>query len=120
MTRALLLPHPRARMGLHEHRAQRYAREQRRALVALLGLGGVDLDPAQVLRADEAVLTRADQPERRAVVAVERPAIEVLRDQHVVRQGVLDRDDRAVAVEADEPEVRDRRAGRERGLDERG
>src|SRR5439155_12714636 len=56
---------------------------------------------------------------RRAVVAVERPAIETVRDEHVLGQGVLDRHDRPVAVEAAEDQMRWRRIRFERRLDDR-
>jgi hypothetical protein len=80
--------------------------------VGVLWLGGVDLDAAEVLGADVAVLGGADQSGRRSMVAVERAAIETLCDEHAVCQRVLDRDDRSVAVEATKQDVGDHRVGR--------
>ena len=62
-------------------------------------LGRVQLDPAQVLGVDVSVLVRADEAQRRAVVAVERLAVELVGQQHVVGERVLERRDRPVAVE---------------------
>ena len=97
----LLLPDPRPRMGLEQ--------TQRRRCVDACRLGGVELDPAEVLGTDEAVLVGADQSGRRAMVTVERTAIETLCDEHVLRQGVLDRHDRPVAVETAKDDMSDRR-----------
>ncbi len=63
-------------------------------------LGGVDLDAAEVLGADVAVLGGTDHSGRRAMVAVERAVVETLCDEHAICQRVLDRHDRPVAVEA--------------------
>ena len=95
----LLLPDPRPPMGFDQLQTQL---DQRRRVVALRGLGGVELDAAEVLGADEAVLVGAHESDRRAVVTVERTTIETLGDEHVVCQGVLDRHDRPVAVETAE------------------
>ena len=103
----LLLPDPRPRMG-PERRTQRHLASED-ASPWLARLGGAELDAAEVLGADVAVLAGADQPGRGAVVAVERAAVETVGDQHVLGQGVLDRHDRPVAVETAEDDVRDRR-----------
>ncbi len=107
----LLLPDPRPRMGLEQ--------THRRRCVDACRFGGVELDAAEVFGADEAVLVGADQSGRRAVVAVERTAIETLCDEHVLREGVLDRHDRAVAVETAEDDMSDRGARSNGRLDER-
>jgi len=65
----------------------------------VLRLGVMDLDAAEVLGADIAVLAGADQPGWRPVVAVQRATVEVLRDEHVIGERVLDRDDRPPAVQ---------------------
>ena len=78
----------------------------------------VELDAAEVLGTDEPVLVGADQPGRRAMVTVERTAIETLCDEHVLRQGVLDRHERPVAVETAEDDVSDRRVRLKRRLDD--
>src|SRR5437762_9343502 len=66
----LLLPDPRPRMGLDQMQPQV---DDRRGVVVLAQLGGVELDPAEVLGTDK---VGADQPGRRAMVTVERTAIE--------------------------------------------
>lgn len=106
-----LLPHSRPRVTSEQQRAER-----RR--VSVPRLGRVDLDAAEVLGADVAVLAGADQSGRRSMVAVERVAIEMLGDEHTISQRVLDRDDRPVAVEATEHHVRDGRVGCERWCDD--
>jgi len=58
-----------------------------------LRLGGVHLDPAEVFGVDVAVLLGTDEPGRRSMVTVERTAIEAVRDEDIVSQGVLDRHD---------------------------
>src|SRR5438093_1391789 len=110
-----LLPHPRPRMGLEQ--TQLHV-DDRRGVVVLARLGGVELDPAEVFGTDKAVLAGADQSGRRAMVTVERMAIETLCDEHVLRQGVLDRHDRPVAVETAEDDMSDRRARWNRRLDD--
>ena len=97
----LLLPDPRPRMGLEQ--------TQRRRYVDTCRFGGVELDAAEVFGADEAVLVGTDQSGRRAMVIVERTPIETLCDEHVLRQGVLDRHDRPVAVETAKDDMGDRR-----------
>lgn len=72
---ALLVPDPRAWMLRQQPIGERRGGGR---------LAGVELEPTQVLGADEAVLTRAHEPDRRTVVTVERPAVEVLGDQDVV------------------------------------
>jgi hypothetical protein len=67
----------------------------------------VELDAAEVFGTDKAVLVGADQSSRRAMVAVERAALEALRDEHVLLRGVVDRDDRPVAVETAEDDMSD-------------
>jgi hypothetical protein len=49
----------------------------------------VELDAAEVLGADEALLARADQSCWRTMVTVERTAVETVCDEYAVRQGVL-------------------------------
>ena len=100
----LLLPDPRPPVRLHHLQAEL---DERRGVIALGGLGGMDPDAAQVLGADEPVLTRADESDRRAMVTVEGAAIETVGDEHVVCQRVFDGDDRLVAVEAAEGDVGD-------------
>jgi hypothetical protein len=78
----------------------------------------VQLDAAEVLGADEAVLAGADQSGGRAVVAVERPPVEMFCDEHVVGKGVLDRNDRPVAVETFKCDTSDVRVWRNRRLDD--
>src|SRR5438093_5019196 len=111
----LLLPDPRPRMGLEQMQPQV---DDRRGVVVLARPGRVELDPAEVLGTDEAVLAGADQSGRRAMVTVEWTAIETLCDEHVLRQGVLDRHDRPVAVETAEDDVSDRRVRLKRRLDD--
>src|SRR5438093_2495170 len=108
----LLLPDPRPRMGLDQMQPQV---DDRRGVVVLAQLGGVELDPAEVLGTDK---VGADQPGRRAMVTVERTAIETVCDEHVLRQGVLDRHDRPVAVETAKDDVSDRRVRWNRRLDD--
>jgi len=91
---------------------------QRRRCVDACRLGGVELDAAEVLDADVAVLVGADHPDRRAVVAVERTAIETVCDQHALRQSVLHRCERTVAVETAEDDMSDRRIRLKRRLDD--
>jgi len=57
---------------------------QCRRCVDACRLGGVELDAAEVFGTDKAVLVGADQSSRRAMVAVERAALEALRDEHVL------------------------------------
>src|SRR2546427_12102113 len=115
MAMTLLLPDPRPRMGLEQMQPQV---DDRRGVVVLARLGGVELDAAEVLGTDEPVLVGADQPGRRAMLTVERTAIETLCDEHVLRQGVLDRHERPVAVETAEDDVSDRRVRLKRRLDD--
>jgi len=49
----------------------------------------VELDAAEVLGADKAVLVGADQSCRRTMVTVERTAVETVCDEYAVRQGAL-------------------------------
>ncbi len=77
----------------------------------------MDLDPGQVLGAHEPVLLGADEPHRRAVVAVERLPLEMLGDQDVVAKGVLARDYGAITIESAEDEVGHRRLRRQSRLD---
>ena len=107
---SLLLPDPRPRMGLKQ--------TQRRGYVDTCRFGSVELDAAEVFGADEAVLVGADQSDGRAVVSVERTAIETLCDEYILRQGVLDRHDRAVAVETAKDDMGDRRFWLNRRLDD--
>jgi len=97
----LLVPDPRARMRLEQ--------TQRRRSVDACRLGGVKLDSAEVFDADVAVLVGADQSDRCAMVSVEKGAVETLSNEQILRQGVLDRHDRPVAVETAEDQMRDRR-----------
>jgi hypothetical protein len=59
----------------------------------LCRLGGTELNAAEVFGTDKAVLVRTDQSGRRAMVAIERTAVEAIGDEYVLRQGVLDRHD---------------------------
>ena len=110
MAMTLLLPDPRPRMGLEQ--------PQRWRCVDTCRFGGVELDAAEVLRADEAVLVGADQSGGRAMVTVEWKAIETLCDEYILREGVLDRHDRPVAVETAEDDVSDGRFRSNRRLDD--
>ena len=80
------LPDPRPRMGLEQ--TQPHV-DDRRGVIVLARLGGVELDAAEVLGADEAVLVGADQSCRRTMVTAERTAVETVCDEYAVRQGVL-------------------------------
>ena len=82
----LLLADPRPRMGLEQ--TQPHV-DDRRGVIVLARLGGVELDAAEVLGADKAVLVGADQSCRRTMVTVERTAVETVCDEYAVRQGVL-------------------------------
>lgn len=81
-------------------------------------LAGTEFNPAEVLGTDKAVLVRTDQTGRRAMVAIEWTAVEAISDEHAVRQGVLDRHDRPVAVETTKDDMRDRRVRPEQRLDD--
>src|SRR5947209_20574180 len=105
-------------MALEERPAQPDAAERVRGAVVLRWRRGVDLYSAQVLGADEAVLAWAEKPDRRAMVAVERAAIEVLGDQYVVSERILDGGGGPVAIETGEDEVGHRRARSELRLDD--
>ena len=50
----------------------------------------MNLDAAQVLGADKAVLVGADQSGWRSVITVERSAVETLGDEYVLGEGVFD------------------------------
>ena len=89
-----------------------------RRVVETGGLCSVQLDPAQVLGADEPVLVRTDEPYWGTVIRGERPPVEGVDEEHVVGERVLQRDDRAIAVEPDEDDVPDARARRKRRLDD--
>ncbi len=82
----LLPPDPRPRMGLEQ--TQPHV-DDRRGVIVLARPGGVELDAAEVLGADKAVLVGADQSCRRTMVTVERTAVETVCDEYAVRQGVL-------------------------------
>src|SRR5438876_7693705 len=77
----LLVPHAGSPVRLDQLQAEL---DQRRRVVVLCWFGSVELNAAEVFRADEPVLFRAHQSRRRAVVPVERPTIEVFGDEHVV------------------------------------
>ena len=83
---SLLLPDPRPRMGLEQ--TQPHV-DDRRGVIVLARPGAVELDAAEVLGADKAVLVGADQSCRRTMVTVERTAVETVCDEYAVRQGVL-------------------------------
>ena len=85
---------------------------------ALRGLRREQLDPAQVLDVDEAVVRRGDEPHRRAVLGGERGTVEVVGEQHVVGERVLEQHHRPVPVETGEARVR-RRRGRSEHLGQR-
>ncbi len=92
--------------------------DRRSGVVSLRGFGGVDLDPAEVLGADESVLVGAHEPDRRAVGTVEGAPVEVVSEDDTVPQDVFEQHDRPVAVEALEDGVGGDRAHRERRLDD--
>jgi hypothetical protein len=71
-----------------------------------------------MLGADESVLAGAHQPGGGTVVGAQRSALELLGDEDVIRERVLDRHERAVAVEAAESEVRHGLARRKGRLDD--
>ena len=106
---AFLLPHAGPRMRTGEHGVR----------VDVARLAGVHLDRAQVLGADEPVLTRAHQPYRRTMGRAERLPVQAGGDEHVLGKCVLEQDDRAVSVPPPEHDVRDRRGGSQLGLDQR-
>jgi len=110
----LLFPNPCPRM--RPEQAQRHPVLGRCVAVALRRFGGVELDGTEVFGADEAVLVGTHESGGCAMVTVERAAIEMIGNEHVVCQGVFDRHDRAVAVETDKDDVCDGRA-RLKGLD---
>ena len=70
----------------------------------------VNLDGAQMLGVEVAVLLRADQAQRRAVREAQRLVVETVGEQNIVLQGVVDVHDRPVTVEAAEDDVRHRRS----------
>src|SRR2546430_14491653 len=80
----LLLPDPRPRMAPVPQQAQHHQGGRSRAAVALCRLGVAKLYAAEVLGADEPVVVGADQPGRRAMVTVERAAIEAVWNEHVL------------------------------------
>jgi len=84
-----------------------------------LGLARERLDAAEVLGAHVAVLSRAEQADRRAVVAVQRVAVEPVGEQHALGEGVLDQEDRPEPVEAAERYVGDLDARVQRRFDDR-
>ena len=86
----------------------------RRGVVSLLGLGGVDLDLAEMLGAHEPVLAGAHQAYRRAVGAVEGSPIEMISEDDIVAEDVFEQHDRPVAIEALEHRVGGSRACRKR------
>ena len=108
---ALLVPDSRPRMAPEQ--------PQDRGRMFVFRLGGENLDTAEVLGIHIAVLVGADQPGRRSMVTVERAAVEAVGDEYLVSEGVLDRDGRPVAVEAEEHDMADRRRGRKRRFDVR-
>lgn len=76
-------------------------------MVALGRLGSMKLDAAEVFCADEAVLAWADQSDWSAVVSVEGAISEPVGYEHILTHDVLNRDDRAIRVEATEDDVGD-------------
>lgn len=106
----LLLPDPRPWVFLEQPVCK--------GLVSNRRLGGKELNLAQMLGADVAVLVRADETDRRTVVAVEWPIVEVLRDQYVIVECILDHHDRGVVVEALEDEAGDDDVSGEGRLDD--
>ena len=98
---ALLAPDPRPAVGPDGAQG---ALDAPPRVVQVDRLGRVQLDPTQVLGADEAVLVRTHEPRRRTVLGSQGLTVEPVGDQHAVGQGVLDRDDGAVAVQTDEDE----------------
>src|SRR5207253_2941092 len=70
--------------------------------MAVGGLSRVELDGVQVLGALVAVLTRAHQTHRTAMVAAERHPIEVVCDDDVIIEGILESEHGPEAVDAGE------------------
>ena len=83
--------------------------------MALSGLLGQQLDPAQMLDVHEPVVRRRDEPQRRAVLGIQWRAVEPVGEQHVGGQRVLEQHHRPVPVETDEAHV-GRRRGRPQDL----
>jgi hypothetical protein len=65
---ALLLPDPRPRVASDQPRTQPHLGERRCRADVLFRLGGVELDAAETFGTDKAVLARAHQPGRRAMI----------------------------------------------------
>ena len=70
----------------------------------------VNLDGAQMLGVEVAVLLRADQAQRRAVREAQRLVVETVGEQDIVLQGVVDGHARPVTVQTAEDDVRHRRS----------
>ena len=113
---ALLLPYPRARMT-HDERPQNVLSEGSGSVEAG-GLLGVDLDLREVFGAHVAVLAGTDQPGGCAMISAERLTAESFRDEHVLREGVLDRKRGLKAIEAAEDDVSDSGTRSQRWLDD--
>src|SRR5262249_12907341 len=91
---AFLLPHPGAGMLAKQDEVKRYRWSTR-----------VNLDAAQVLCVEVAVLLRADQAQGRAVREAQRLVVETVGKQDILLQGVFDVHDRPVTVEAAEDDM---------------
>jgi len=106
----LLLPDPRPRVAPEQ--------QAKGGGTGVPRLGGADLDAAEVLGADVAVLGGTEQANRRPVVAVEGATAEAIGEEHAIGQRILDGDDRPVPVEATEHDVGDHRALRKDRCDD--
>src|SRR5437016_3310949 len=115
---AFLAPDSRPGMTPKQRRTERHPSDRRCGTEILYRIGGMEFDAAQMFGADEAVLVRAHQTGRRAVVAIERRTVETFGDEHVVSQRVLDRHDRPVPVKTAEGKMSDGRVGPKGSLDD--
>src|SRR5688500_9436157 len=104
----LLLPDACSPMGLDQLQAEL---REGIGVVARPWVAPVELDPAEVLDADEPVLIGADQASRGTVVTVEGSAVEVFGDEHAFGEDVVDLHDRPIAVEALDHQMRNGRPG---------
>lgn len=77
------------------------------------------LDAAQMLYVDEPVLPRADQPQRCAMIAIERLPAESIGNEHIRTQRILEQHDRPISIEPFENHMADHRPRRKQRLDPR-
>jgi hypothetical protein len=77
-----------------------------------------ELDAAEVLGADEPVLKRADQPDRRSVFGFELFSVQPIGQEDVVGSGVPDLHHGSVSVETTKDQMTDRRVWLQGGLDD--